>query len=344
VQIRATGTHGEGEASVPVPASAMGGGATSGGWRGLPALLGLSIAASLGAGFIVWPGRLRNRLVRLTSALVAAVVLTVVAIAWAGVGNAGIGNAGVPPAMQVALAPGGKLSLTLPGRADNLVPDHNHLLHLFAIRQPEMDVILHLHPEQLSPGHFQAQLPSMPPGAFTLFADVVRADGTPETFIANAGLPFQTGQPLQGDDAFGVVPGVHRGDPSATIVQLPDGYRITFDRPAVLHPRTGELLHFSLLDPAGNPPADMQLYMGMAAHAAIVGIKTDGTVFAHIHPAGNIPMAAYGSNMTGMDMSAVPSSQVAFPFGFPTAGKFRIFVQMKHGVVIETGAFDVSVE
>jgi hypothetical protein len=31
---------------------------------------------------------------------------------------------------------------------------------------------------------------------------------------------------------------------------------------------------------------------------------------------------------------------VGFPYGFPTAGAYRIFVQMKHGQTVETGAFD----
>ena len=31
---------------------------------------------------------------------------------------------------------------------------------------------------------------------------------------------------------------------------------------------------------------------------------------------------------------------VGFPYGFPTAGAYRIFVQMKRGATIETAAFD----
>jgi hypothetical protein len=334
LRIHVAGTQGEAETSVPVPASAQPGAQTRASWGGIAMLTGVSIAAGIGAGLLL--GFTRGPL-RLASGIAAAAVLLLVAAGWAHAGR----TPG-PPQMRVALAPGGKLSLSLPGRSNDLVPDHNHLMHLFALRQPEMDVLLHLHPEQLSPGHFEAQLPSMPPGAFTLFADIVHADGTPETFVADAGLPFQIGRPLQGDDAFGVVPGLRRSDPNAASIQLPDGYRMTFDRSAIFHARTGELLRFTLLDPTGNPPADMQLYMGMAAHAAIV--KTDGTVFAHIHPAGNLPMAAYGANMAGMDMPVAPVSQVAFPFGFPSAGQYRIFVEMKHGATIETGAFDVSVQ
>jgi hypothetical protein len=51
-----------------------------------------------------------------------------------------------------------------------------------------------------------------------------------------------------------------------------------------------------------------------------------------------------GMNMPGMEMThgALPNT-VSFPYGFPSAGQYRIFVQMKHGNTIETGAFDAVV-
>jgi hypothetical protein len=35
---------------------------------------------------------------------------------------------------------------------------------------------------------------------------------------------------------------------------------------------------------------------------------------------------------------------VSFPFGFPRAGDYRIFVQVKRGGRVQTGAFDAQVE
>jgi len=116
---------------------------------------------------------------------------------------------------------------------------------------------------------------------------------------------------------------------------------MTLDLRAPLRAKSGQLLRFALLDPEGNPASDMRLYMGMSAHAAV--LKTDGTVFAHIHPAGTIPMAAYGSNMAGMAMPSAATSQVSFPFGFPSSGAYRVFVEMKHGTIVETAAFDLLV-
>jgi hypothetical protein len=101
--------------------------------------------------------------------------------------------------------------------------------------------------------------------------------------------------------------------------------------------------------------------MGMAGHAAFV--KTDGTVFAHTHPEGSAAMAslmlanenkgsdaAMGGAMNesmNMNMNAHHeplSSTVEFPYGFPSSGSYRIFVQMKHSTTVETGAFDVVVQ
>jgi hypothetical protein len=121
------------------------------------------------------------------------------------------------------------------------------------------------------------------------------------------------------------------------------------------------LLRFELQDPQGKPVTDSEPYMGMAGHAEIV--KSDRTVFAHIHPEGSVAMAALEltrqnspSKASGpamdpnMDMSmpmgddsAAEKARVSFPYGFPKPGDYRLFVQMKRGGVIETGVFDTQV-
>jgi hypothetical protein len=247
------------------------------------------------------------------------------------------------------------LKMTDPGwlrmrKLNDFVPDHNHLMHLYAIRWPSMDVVFHLHPEMAGTGEFQLALPSMPAGGYRLYADVVHANGFPETLVAAMALPEIGGRPLTGDDAEGA-PGA--GARTNTTYQLPDGYSMQWKRPAALVAKAPEEFTFQLLDPQGRPPKDMALYMGMAGHAAFV--KSDGTVFAHIHPSGTVAMAALmmaeaqngaSGEMAGMDMSGSSpvSNTVTFPYGFPAAGNYRIVVQMKHGNVVETGTFDAQVQ
>ena len=118
-------------------------------------------------------------------------------------------------------------------------------------------------------------------------------------------------------------------------------------RPAELRANSAYAFRFRLLDAAGQPAGDVRPYLGMAGHAAFV--KTDGTVFAHTHPDGSAAMQAM-MLANPMDMSeAMPSEAevipptVEFPYGFPSPGRYRIFIQMKHGKTVETGVFDAEV-
>jgi hypothetical protein len=212
-----------------------------------------------------------------------------------------------------------------------------------------------------------------------LYADVVHASGFPETVVGTITLPAIAGRSLAGDDAEGTALAVGEtasvpertasassNGATATLQDkqsctLPDGYTMVWVKPNAMVAKSPVDFQFQLLDPQGKQPHDMALYMGMLGHAAIV--KTDGSTFAHIHPTGTVSMTAFmmansqsgatgaivnaGMNMPGMrgtDMGpAVLPNTVGFPYGFPSAGTYRIFVQMKHGERVETGIFDATV-
>jgi hypothetical protein len=131
---------------------------------------------------------------------------------------------------------------------------------------------------------------------------------------------------------------------------------MVWDRPSILTANSAYSFRFQLLDASGKPAQDMRLYMGMAGHAAFV--KTDGTAFAHTHPEGSAAMPALmlANPSSGSDETAHPgmsmemgqhsepiSSTVEFPYGFPSSGRYRTIIQMKHGETIETGVFDTLV-
>jgi hypothetical protein len=234
---------------------------------------------------------------------------------------------------------------------DDFLPDHGHLIHLYAIREPEMDAAFHLHPERVAPGDFRMNLPTMPPGHYQLYGDVVHANGFPETLTATVDVPDHlAGMPLASEDAEALPAPLSHGE-LGNAYKLPDGYTMIWDRPASLTASTAYLFHFRLVDPAGKPATDMQPYLGMAGHAAFV--KTDGTVFAHTHPEGSAAMAAVmladggsidGGSMAQMSQPAALAPAVDFPYGFPTPGAYRIFIQMKHAGTVETGVFDAQVK
>lgn len=239
----------------------------------------------------------------------------------------------------------------------DFIPDHGKMMHLYVIRQPDLDVAFHLHPT-LHGSEFDLDLPQMPPGHYSLYGDVVHANGFPETLVSSIDIPTtQHGVALAADDAGGSPAPLSAGMLGPRY-PLPDGYTMVWSQPASLTANTGYSLDFRLLDPSGADVKDMQPYLGMAGHAAFV--KTDGTVFAHVHPEGSAAMAAMmlanngGSNsempegqsmseMPGMSTGPAVTNAVEFPYGFPSAGRYRIFVQMKHGNTVETGAFDAMV-
>jgi hypothetical protein len=239
----------------------------------------------------------------------------------------------------------------------DLLPDHGHVMHLYAIRQPGMDAVFHLHPTLDSDKHLRMTLPSMPAGTYRLYADIVHANGFPETLTADLIVPADMPPaPLAAEDASAAPPALSQGE-LGTSYKLPDGYTMIWDRPEELNANRAYAFRFRLVDANGQPAADARPYLGMAGHAAFV--KSDGTVFAHTHPEGSAAMQAMmlanGSpveiadtdSMAGMDMAAAAAGPipptVEFPYGFPSPGRYRIFIQMKHANTVETGVFDTDV-
>jgi hypothetical protein len=222
-------------------------------------------------------------------------------------------------------------------------------MHLYMVSTSAMDRVWHLHPELTQGSTFTQQLPDVPAGRYALYADVVHENGIGETATTTLDLPEIHGQPLQGDDAGASVPTLSEGDYNRNVTMLSDGYQLVWLRPNTpLRVRQPHEFRFQLLDPQGRPADQMDLYMGMLGHAAFVG--TDGSVFAHVHPIGSVPMPALGlaqpdnpHAMHQMMPSGIPA-EVSFPYGFPKPGSYRIFVQMKRAGRIETGAFSVHVE
>jgi len=357
VRIQADGAQGSGQLSVPVPALAT---QTKGMQAALGGLLfGLMIVLAVGMVSIVGasvreaqlePGTAASdRSKRRARMLMAAAAALVVFILWSGdqwwksEAKGYAGNIYKPLVMSASVDLGDKLVLKLtdPGwrvrrGMGDFLPDHGHLMHLYMIAEPDTNRVWHLHPEMTSSGVFTHDLPPMPAGRYKLYGDVVHRDGLPETLVAELTLPQAiAGAPLSGDDAAGV-----RGEST-------DGARIEWIRDSTpLKARQATTFKFRLLDRNGKPVEDSELYMGMPGHAAF--LKNDGTVFAHVHPSGSVPMAALAlanpSLQEHLHMESGLPPEADFPYGFPNAGDYRIIVQMKHAGVIETGIFDAKVE
>lgn len=367
VRITATGDRGTGSLAVPVPTLPQSTLAMSAALRVL--LVGLMLILACGFVAIVSavareaslapgssPDRTARRRGRIAGAVAAGLVIMVIVLgnSWWGAEASMYGRYVYKPLeAATTVAPDGRLALTLhdPGwigsrRLDDFVADHDHLMHLFVV-SPALDRLWHLHPTQTETAKFEQRLPDMPQGRYELFADLVHATGVSETVVTQFEAPAINGTPLTGDDS------ALTDDSTTKIVWVHDA------KPLV--PKRLTMFTFRVDDASGQPATDLELYMGMPAHAVFV--RRDRRVFAHVHPAGSASMAALAIGQRGLTDVGAGSSQsegvasdphahlstalpatVSFPYGFPEAGDYRIFVQVKRGGRIVTSAFDAHVE
>lgn len=300
-----------------------------------------------------------------------------------------------------------------------LVPDHGKLMHTFLVRMPGMDAFAHIHPTRRDSLHYQASLPNLPGGRYLVFMDVVYRSGYAETLSDTVDIPAvkvaasQTAISRKGginsltdpDDSYlstepmGVkqdaVGKLHLdndmvscGKPGAS-TRLPDGSTMIWTDKSSPVLNAGELytLKFAVADAAGKA-AKLEPYLGMPGHAAI--LRSDGTVYIHLHPVGTYSMASetmlvdriadtsrtaprpngarfrdsidtyltqfkakpeaeknalLALQMPGMDHGPNGiNNMVTFPYAFPRAGHYRIWVQVKRNGQVLTGAFDTQVK
>jgi hypothetical protein len=394
VRVLVDGAQGQGEVSVPVPSSAQ---RTLPMQRPLAALLfALMLLLAIGVVFIVGaivregnleggelPSDSRNRRARRAMMVTAVLVVAMLFLgkAWWGV-NAADFQRRVdffkPPVAALRLVDGHRLEIrvqrtdTRAERADfrspaylhlgDVIPDHGHLMHLFLLRVPGLDAMWHLHPDQIPGDAFALDLPDMPAGDYEVFADVVDPRGYPWTLLGSIDLPQVAGKSLTGDDSMWDGAPLVTPTADSTTSAIPDGGRIVWQRPAgALKAGVPLEFVFAVQDTDGRPAQNMQPYMGMAGHAEFV--RSDLSVFAHVHPAGSVSMAALELAQAGIANDEATAHQpmsmpmampmpglgpippeVRFPYGFPQPGDYRIFVQIKRDGRVETGVFDANVQ
>ena len=370
IRAEVAGPKGVGKLAVPVPAYAR---RTLPMQRSLGALLfALLLFLSVGivsiAGAAAREGVLapaaspspgNRRLGRIAMAIAAVLVVAILALGnwWWNVQAADLKQTMIYSAPPLKVSFDGKDKLTLRMGEDfwhktrkdqwsmGLIPDHGHLVHLFMLRVPAMDRFYHLHPEPVSDGSFTGKLPAVPSGEYKIFADIVRGTGFPETMVNQINLPDVTGERLSGDDSGVSAPPFEPTAPATNVSVLPDSGRMVWEQDgAALKAGQVSWFRFRIEDAQHNPAADLEPYMGMAGHAEFV--RSDLSVFAHIHPAGSVPMASLmiaqkdsGLHMDHGSMHALPA-EVSFPYAFPQPGDYRLFVQVKRHGQVETGVFN----
>jgi hypothetical protein len=267
-----------------------------------------------------------------------------------------------PPPMQVSLSDGNHLTLTMGSsywheirkseQLDKIIPDHGHLMHLFLVQRQgfissrEIDLSCH----GIGEARFADDVGKHCVMA-TRYGQQRCCEGLRPGFLGMQMVEIIHLRHAKGDDSHAAAPKVSTVRINATIVPLgADAHVEWILGGQALHAQKPTLLRFQVVDKNGAPATDLEPYMGMAGHLVI--LRSDLSVFAHVHPAGSVPMAALMllqkepagsmSSMTGMRQESVPA-EITFPYGFPQAGNYRLFLQVKRAGHVETAVFDTRV-
>lgn len=194
------------------------------------------------------------------------------------------------------------------------------------------------------------------------------AAGTNSTSTTNS---MEAANAFDPDDSWHFGEPLPVGNPlRAGTCRLPGGFVMEWENFGPLETKREAPLRFRVLKSDGSP-ASLEPYIGMAGHAAVR--HADGGVFAHLHPAGTISMAAQeafvrreekpekkstagvaqrghvataptAAAAAATAMSPAPAAEiVSFPYEFPRAGHYRLWVQVKCEGRVLTGVFDAAV-
>ncbi|HEX6151958.1 MAG TPA: hypothetical protein VFZ19_00400 [Solirubrobacterales bacterium] len=219
----------------------------------------------------------------------------------------------------------GRLRFSIEGADGEPVTDfdelHERRMHLIVVRRDGVR-FQHLHPEMDATGTWTVPLQLDRSGVYRAFADF-SAGGEQHTLAGDLFVfggkfeaePFPPPQPLDATDGYEVrlrAGDLVAGEPSTLTFSVSQG---------------GHAVHG--LDP----------YLGAKGH--LVALREGDLAFLHVHPeeAGG-EHGHDGETAHGHEAGA---DEIAFAATFPTAGRYRLYLQFKHEGIVRTAEFTVEV-
>jgi hypothetical protein len=184
--------------------------------------------------------------------------------------------------------------------------EHTKRLHFILVRR-DMTGFQHLHPTMSPDGTWTARVNIPAAGSYRAFADF-KVDGRNETLATD----ITVDGPLHSRTL--PAPG--------TSASTGDGYEVRVtDEPV----HAGEEAELRFTPTRGGKPVAVEPYLGARGH--LVALRQGDLAYLHVHP---LDDAAAGSAVT-------------FATEFPTAGRYRLFLQFKHAGRVHTAAFTRAV-
>jgi len=193
---------------------------------------------------------------------------------------------------------------------------HERELHLIVVSR-DTATFQHLHPDRSPDGTWSTKLELPRAGTYRVFADFM-IDGQSRTlatdvFVPGAFRPERLTDPVATDQSGGY---------TAELASAP------------APPGTEEELAFAVTR-NGQPARDLEHYLGAKGH--LVALREGDLAYLHVHP---IEGEAHGD---GDSETAANANEIAFAATFPTAGRYRLFLQFKAGGQIRTVDYTLEV-
>ncbi len=195
------------------------------------------------------------------------------------------------------------------------VRTHTKELHLVVVRR-DLTTFQHVHPTRAADGTWSVPLDLGSPGTYRVLADF-QPRGLDRSLTLGADL---------------AVAGVFT--PAAPPPPVPtaaagEGYVVSLTGSA----RAGRETELRMaVARHGRPVTDLHPYLGAYGH--LVALRTDDLAYLHVHPTGDGGHASTGSR---------GGPELGFMTTFPTAGTYRLFLDVKVGGAVRTAAFTVEV-
>ncbi|WP_371534866.1 FixH family protein [Streptomyces sp. NBC_00466] len=191
--------------------------------------------------------------------------------------------------------------------------DQTKRMHFYAIRS-DLTGFQHIHPTMAADGTWTADLDTLPPGSWRMFASFTPDSG------ARKGTAFVLSRTVS-------VPGTATKTPlpAAAKTAEADGYTVTVKG----DPMAGMAHRLTVtVTKDGKPVTDLQPYLDTYAH--LTAFHEGDTAFAHLHPTTKV-----NGDHGGPELS--------FNAELPTAGNWRLFLQFQTGGTLHTAALTLNV-
>jgi hypothetical protein len=193
---------------------------------------------------------------------------------------------------------------------------HEKRLHLILVRR-DMTGFQHLHPRMAPDGTWTTPVTIDEPGEYRVFAD-----------FKNEGRGYALARDLTVTGAAKQVP---LPPPSPTAV-AGAGYMVVLD---VQSARAGEPTELTFWITRADEVVAVEDYLGAKGH--LVALRARDLAYLHTHP------AAGGAHAGHAGHGGAALEAVTFHTEFPSAGRYRLFLQFKHEGRVHTAPFTMAV-